>query len=191
MVIFCEWNSSCSAVAGRHWLCRDATDAVIICAVVAAPGLKQNSGLNQRNEEEITLLNKSMFYNPWLVKKERSGFVSQVHFVAVQHLWGKTGFPNPQWNAELDSVQPGWLMHQVPNTMQLLWWGDVLWARFSLSPFSARAGPHGSSCSTCTKIQPVRSVLKVYTCSDVLRFRLCLSWLGEVGVVGLQSSCAG
>lgn len=38
----------------------------------------------------------------------------------------KTGSPNPRWNAALDSVQLGWLMHQVPNTMALLWWGDVL-----------------------------------------------------------------
>lgn len=42
-----------------------------------------------------------------------------------------TGSPNPGWNAKLDSFQQGWLMHQVANTMQPLWWGDG-------SSFSAR-----------------------------------------------------
>lgn len=60
----------------------------------------------------------------------------------LQRLRGKTGSANPWWNAELDSFQLRWLMHQVPNTMQLLWWGDVLCARhFSLAFFLTLLGP--------------------------------------------------
>lgn len=62
-------------------------------------------------------------------------FCSRVHCVAATQSLRKTGSSNPQWNAELDSVQPGWLMHQVPNTMQLLWWGDVLCARHFTAAF--------------------------------------------------------
>lgn len=70
-----------------------------------------------------------------LVKWRSECFCSRVHCVAATQSLRKTGSSNPQWNAELDSVQPGWLMHQVPNTMQLLWWGDVLCARHFTAAF--------------------------------------------------------
>ncbi len=114
----------------------------------------------------------------------------------------KTGSPNPRWHAELDSVQLGWLMHQVPNTMRLLWWGDVLCSlRFTagfslvlpgLSCIQHTGGKNAPECLECRKMCST-SFCRVNTLGlgDIWSIRLSLAWLSRVCVESSQSSCAG